>query len=146
MPRFALEEHVTDAEMQRRLKAELDVELLQTRAPRLLAAIDVIETMMGLGFGHRGNHRDGTFIFVSGESEVFIRRDWAYAGVAYHVCLDADCRRISSARQLRRAVRGLVFRRGATVALTQALHHRLGAAAAIRVLGADCVGLCLAWV
>lgn len=154
MPRFTLEENITNAEIQHRIKAELDVELLQTKAPRLLAAIDVIETMTRLGFCLKGNHRDMTFMFVSGESDVYVRRDWAYPGVAYHVCLWSDaeepCKRISSARQLKRAVRSLVaaheFRRGATVALTQALHHRLGAAAVIRVLGADGVAMCLAFL
>jgi hypothetical protein len=154
MPRFALEENISNTEIQHRVKAELEVELLQTKAPRLLAAIDVVETMIGLGFRHTGNHRDSTFMFDSGEFEVFVRRDWAYAGVAYHVCLWSDAgrpyERIGSARRLKRAVRSLIaaheFRSHAAPTLAQALHHRLGAAAAIRVLGPDGLRMCLVWV
>ena len=156
MPRFSLQENISNTEMKRRIKAEIEVEMLQTKAPRLMAAIDVIEAMMGLEFRHRGDHRDGTIMFVSGETEVFVRRDWDYPGVAYHACLWSDarrpCKRISSARQLHRAVRRMLaaheFRKhaGTRLALAQALHHRLGAAAEVGRLGVDLVRVCLKWV
>lgn len=153
MPRFELE-NVNDHEAQRRITKELDLELLQ-HAPALLKTIDAIAEMMGLGFVHTGNLRDGTLTFyatVHG-AEFFLRRDWHYAGVRYLVCAwnaeGRPCRRIATLGQLRRAVRTLVavflFRRSTWKRLecAKALHSRIGQDALVRVLGVDLMRMCL---
>jgi hypothetical protein len=154
MHRFALKDNISHREMRRRIRAELDIERLYTKAPRLLAAINIFDTMMGLDFRHRGDDKDGTIKFISSEAEVLVRRDWDYPGVAYHVCLWSDDRRpfarINSARQLKQAVRRMLaeheFHKHASLALAQALHHRLGDVAGVRILGVDLVQECLKWV
>lgn len=113
MPRGFELERISDEEARRRIRRELDLELLQTRA--LLKTIDVIEAMSTtLGFAHTGNLRDGTLVFESDGAQFFIRRDWAYAGVRYAVCCwsaeGRPCRRVATLRRLVGAVRALRFR------------------------------------
>ena len=154
--RFTLET-VDDQEAQRRIERELALEMMQA-APMLLKTIDVIEGMAALGFAHTGNLRDGTLTFFSAgndSAEIYLRRDWHYAGVRYLVCCwNAEgrrpCRRVASLPQLRRAVRTLVavfrFRKNAwrRLAVAEALHPRLGQDALVRVLGLDMMRMCLA--
>jgi hypothetical protein len=53
-------------------------------------------------------------MFTRAENEeIFVRRDWTYAGIAYHVCcwsaIGRPSLRVANPRQLRRAVRRLLI-------------------------------------
>ena len=154
MPRaFRLEcDTIDEEEAQRRIRRELALERLpRTKAPRLLKTIDVVEAMCARGFAPTGNLRDGTLVFEDEASSVLVRRDWGYAGVAYLAACDGRSlggRRITTPRQLARAVAALRFRRNAWRRLecAKALHDRLGRDAAISVLGLDALRMCLGWV
>jgi hypothetical protein len=160
MQSFLLETTLSQVEIARRQAKQSKLERLSS-SPCLTKLIDVILTLLKVQFKHVKDHDDSTLMFVSGETEIFVRRDWAYAGVAYHVCCwSAEGRpsmRIANPRQLRWALKELIeiqarrkaakeFDQSIRLAFAGALHPRIGADSWARLIGCDGVRMCLGWV
>ena len=159
MPRFKLERYLSHSEIVRRSRKELRLDTVVLSTPSLTGHMEVSMTMWALQFRSIAAHDDGTVMFARGENEeIFVRRDWTYAGVAYHVCcwsaIGRPSLRVANPRQLRRAVRRLLviqearrFRHTAPhrLAFALALLPRLGAGW-IGELAPELVKGCLKWV